>query len=118
MPVEFISATHISDDHRKVGTGLTGFDPGYTRRFARPLAGKHTKSEDSSADIRPVQDQIPISVGGSSQQAYEVGGRQGDIFGLWGEPLAETTQQIASVNAVADAAGRPRPRIWVSFRPI
>ncbi|MBI0383390.1 LLM class flavin-dependent oxidoreductase, partial [Streptomyces albiflaviniger] len=39
-------------------------------------------------------------------------------FGLWGEPLKETAEQIASVNAYADAAGRPRPRIWVSFRPI
>jgi alkanesulfonate monooxygenase len=230
MPVEFISATHISDDHRKVGTGFTGFDPDYTRRFVRALDdggfdwtlvaygstspdslqlgqfvaanservkpiiahrpgfqfptqvakafagldriskgrvgihiisggsdveqrregdykskqeryerseefiqilrkiwyedgphsfdGKHYKFEDFNTDIRPVQDQIPISVGGSSQEAYEVGGRQGDIFGLWGEPLAETAQQIASVNAIADAAGRPRPRIWVSFRPI
>lgn len=35
-----------------------------------------------------------------------------------GEPLKETAEQIAAVNAVADAAGRPRPRIWVSFRPI
>jgi alkanesulfonate monooxygenase len=47
-----------------------------------------------------------------------VGGQQGDIFGLWGEPLAETAGQIAAVNTVADAAGRPHPRIWVSFRPI
>ena len=37
MPVEFISATHISDDHRKVGAGFGGFDPDYTRRFAHAL---------------------------------------------------------------------------------
>src|SRR6201999_4330638 len=69
-------------------------------------------------DVKPLTGPVPISVGGSSQQAYEVGGRQGDIFGLWGEPLKETAEQIAAVNAVADAAGRPRPRIWNSFRPI
>jgi alkanesulfonate monooxygenase len=230
MPVEFISATHISDDHRKVGSGFAGFDPDYTRRFvhalddggfdwtlvaygspapdslqlgqfvinnserikpiiahrpgfhyptqvAKALAGldrisngrvglhvisggsdaeqrregdylskeqryerseefiqilrkvwyedgpisfegKHYRFEDFQTDIKPVQANFPVSVGGSSPQAYEVGGRQGDIFGLWGEPLKETAEQIASVNAVADAAGRPRPRIWVSFRPI
>jgi alkanesulfonate monooxygenase len=230
MPVEFISATHISDDHRKIGTGFAGFDPDYTRRFVRALddlgfdwtlvaygspspdslqlgqfvannservrpmiahrpgfqfptqvakafagldrisggrAGIHIisggsdeeqqregdyttkeqryrrsdefvqllrriwyedgpishegefyKFEDFQTDIRPVQENLPISIGGSSQQAYEVGGRQGDIFGLWGEPLKETAEQIAAVNAVADAAGRPRPRIWNSFRPI
>jgi alkanesulfonate monooxygenase len=80
--------------------------------------GKYYTFEDFNTDIKPYQDAIPISVGGSSQEAYRVGGQQGDIFGLWGEPLKETTEQIASVNAFADAAGRPHPRIWVSFRPI
>ncbi len=230
MPVEFISATHISNDHRKVGTGMTGFDPDYTRRFVHALddagfdwtlvaygspmpdslqvgqfvanhservkpmiahrpgfqfptqvakafaglerisggrvgihiisggadveqrregdylnkteryersdefiqilrkvwyedgpisfEGKHYRFEDFATDIKPVHGPIPVSVGGSSAEAYDVGGRLGDIFGLWGEPLAETAEQIAQVNAVADAAGRPRPRIWNSFRPI
>jgi alkanesulfonate monooxygenase len=80
--------------------------------------GTYYKFEDFRTAIWPYQDTIPVSVGGSSEDAYRVGGQQGDIFGLWGEPLAETKQQIASVNAYADAAGRPRPRIWVSFRPI
>jgi alkanesulfonate monooxygenase len=80
--------------------------------------GEFYKFEDFQTDIKPYGDAIPISVGGSSADAYRVGGQQGDIFGLWGEPLKETAEQIASVNAVADAAARPRPRIWVSFRPI
>jgi alkanesulfonate monooxygenase len=80
--------------------------------------GKFYRFEDFATDIKPYQDTIPISVGGSSASAYRVGGQQGDIFGLWGEPLKETAQQIADVNAVADAADRPHPRIWVSFRPI
>jgi len=80
--------------------------------------GTYYRFEGFRSDVRPYQPTIPISVGGSSADAYRVGGRHGDIFGLWGEPLAETAEQIASVNAVADAAGRPHPRIWVSFRPI
>ncbi|MDQ0954635.1 alkanesulfonate monooxygenase [Streptomyces phaeochromogenes] len=80
--------------------------------------GKYFKFEGYYSDVKPVNGLVPISVGGSSQDAYRVGGQQGDIFGLWGEPLKETAEQIAAVNAVADAAGRPRPRIWVSFRPI
>jgi alkanesulfonate monooxygenase len=80
--------------------------------------GAYYKFEDFQTSIRPYAGAIPVSVGGSSEDAYRVGGRQGDIFGLWGEPLAETAQQIACVNAYADAAGRPHPRIWVSFRPI
>jgi len=80
--------------------------------------GEYYRFDDFATDIKPYGDTVPISVGGSSAEAYRVGGRQGDIFGLWGEPLKETAEQIAAVNAVADAAGRPRPRIWVSFRPI
>jgi alkanesulfonate monooxygenase len=80
--------------------------------------GEFYHFEDFHTDIKPYAGAIPISIGGSSEDAYRVGGQQGDIFGLWGEPLKETSDQIASVNAYADAAGRPRPRIWVSFRPI
>ncbi|MFD4872848.1 LLM class flavin-dependent oxidoreductase [Streptomyces sp. NPDC058420] len=80
--------------------------------------GRHFRFEGYYSDVKPVNGLVPISVGGSSQDAYRVGGQQGDIFGLWGEPLKETAEQIAAVNAVADAAGRPHPRIWVSFRPI
>jgi alkanesulfonate monooxygenase len=82
-------------------------------------AGEFYTFEDFQTDIKPVQEAFAISVGGSSQQAYEVGGRQGDIFGLWGEPLKETAEQIAEVRAAAEAAGRTEPpRISVSFRPI
>lgn len=62
---------------------------------------------------------IPISLGGSSEAAYRVGGEQADIFGLWGEPLADTQEQIDKIFAAGDAIGRTdRPRIWVTFRPI
>ncbi|KAM7205150.1 Alkanesulfonate monooxygenase [Naviculisporaceae sp. PSN 640] len=64
---------------------------------------------------------IPISVGGSSDEAYRIGGSLADIFGLWGEPLKETKEQIDRIYAEAAKAGRPegdRPRIWVTFRPI
>jgi alkanesulfonate monooxygenase len=80
--------------------------------------GTYYKFEDFHSDVLPFQPTIPVSVGGSSEAAYRVGGQEGDVFGLWGEPLAETAEQIATVNAIADAAGKRRPRIWVSFRPI
>ncbi|KAK5420037.1 hypothetical protein LTR06_001507 [Exophiala xenobiotica] len=72
--------------------------------------------------VRPVNGTgIPVSVGGSSEDAYRIGGALGDIFGLWGEPLKETKEQIDKIYAAADKAGRAptdRPRIWVTFRPI
>ncbi|OTA92762.1 hypothetical protein M434DRAFT_386706 [Hypoxylon sp. CO27-5] len=70
--------------------------------------------------VRPVNgSSIPVSVGGSSDEAYRVGGSLADIFGLWGEPLKETKDQIDRIYAEAAKAGRAdRPRIWVTFRPI
>ena len=62
---------------------------------------------------------IPIYFGGSSPAALRVGGKHADVFALWGEPLAETAEQIAAVHDAADRAGRATPpRISVSFRPI
>ncbi|WP_125130429.1 LLM class flavin-dependent oxidoreductase [Microbacterium sp. 10M-3C3] len=81
-------------------------------------AGRYYRFEDFGPGFRPYAP-IPISVGGSSAAAYRVGGAVGDIFGLWGEPLADTREQIERVYAEARAAGRSdRPRIWVTFRPI
>lgn len=82
---------------------------------------KYFKFKQFNNDVRPVNGTIPVSVGGSSDEAYRVGGSLADIFGLWGEPLKETKEQIDRIYAEAAKAGRAendRPRIWVTFRPI
>jgi alkanesulfonate monooxygenase len=80
--------------------------------------GTHYRFADFSAHVRPAH-RIPLYFGGSSAAAYRVGGRHADTFALWGEPLKETAEQIASVHAAAAAAGRTElPGISVSFRPI
>jgi alkanesulfonate monooxygenase len=81
--------------------------------------GEFYKFDNFVSFVRPTHGTIPVSVGGSSAEAYRVGGSRGDIFGLWGEPLADTRHQIDAVDAEARLAGRAdRPRIWVTFRPI
>ncbi|KAH8884392.1 alkanesulfonate monooxygenase [Thozetella sp. PMI_491] len=82
--------------------------------------GKHYQFKNFSNRVRPVNGKsIPVSVGGSSDAAYRIGGQHADIFGLWGEPLKETKEQIDRIYAEAERAGRTdRPRIWVTFRPI
>lgn len=82
--------------------------------------GTHYRFNDFVSDTFPVQQPHPqVSFGGSSPAAYAAGGAEADIFCLWGEPLAETAEQIASVKAAAKAAGRTDvPRIQVAFRPI
>jgi alkanesulfonate monooxygenase len=80
--------------------------------------GRYYQLEDFHADVRsPQQPRIPLYFGGSSDAAYRVGGRHADVYALWGEPLAETAEQIASVRAAAVGRSDP-PRISVSFRPI
>jgi alkanesulfonate monooxygenase len=81
--------------------------------------GKYYSFEDFVSLVRPVNGTIPISIGGSSEDAYRTGGELADIFGLWGEPLADTQQQVDKVAGYAKAAGRTdTPRTWVTFRPI
>lgn len=82
--------------------------------------GKYYQFKQFSNRVRPVNGKsIPVSVGGSSDEAYRVGGSLADIFGLWGEPLKDTKEQIDRIYSEAEKAGRSdRPRIWVTFRPI
>ncbi len=82
--------------------------------------GVHYRFADFVSDVFPVQQPRPaISFGGSSDAAYAVGAAEADIYCLWGEPLADTAQQIATIKAAATAAGRVDvPRIQVAFRPI
>lgn len=81
--------------------------------------GAHYRFADFVSDIFPVQQpHPPISFGGSSDAAYAVGAEVADIYCLWGEPLADTAEQIARVTTECGAIGRPPPKIQVAFRPI
>jgi alkanesulfonate monooxygenase len=82
--------------------------------------GSHYKVADFYSEVRsPQEPRIKLYFGGSSEAAYRVGGKHADTYALWGEPLAETKEQIDSVRAAAKAAGRTDiPGISVSFRPI
>jgi alkanesulfonate monooxygenase len=91
----------------------------WTETSAWDHHGRFYQFEDFRAGFRPVNGSIPVSIGGSSSEAYRVGGALGDIFGLWGEPLADTREQMARVAEQARLAGRRDvPRTWVTFRPI
>ncbi|MCW2522499.1 MAG: Alkanesulfonate monooxygenase [Frankiales bacterium] len=81
--------------------------------------GKFYKFDDFGPGFRTYSGEaIPISIGGQSDAAFQVGGAQADWFTFWGEPLAEVRKEIDRVHAIADQAGRARQKIWVTFRPI
>ena len=91
----------------------------WTSEEAFSHEGKYYKFEDFGPGFPTYNGgNIPISLGGSSDAAYAAGGAA-DIFGLWGEPLKDTQDQIDKIYASSDALGREtKPRIWVTFRPI
>jgi len=92
----------------------------WTSREPFDHEGRHYRFADFVSDVFPVQQPRPrVSFGGSSPAAYRAGGAEADIFCLWGEPLAQTAEQIESVRQAAVAAGRgDLPKIQVAFRPI
>ncbi len=81
--------------------------------------GEFYKFDDFGPGFAPYESSIPISIGGQSDEAFQVGGEKADIFSFWGEPLDDLRSEIDRVHAIARAAGRTTlPRIWVTFRPI
>lgn len=91
----------------------------WTEREPFDFHGEHYDFTDFVLDVEPVQRPRPrISFGGSSPAAYRVGAEEADIYALWGEPLAGTAEQIATITGLARAAGRPAPTFQVAFRPI
>jgi alkanesulfonate monooxygenase len=95
------------------------FKKAWTEREPFDYHGEHYAFDDFVLDVEPAQKPRPkISFGGSSPAAYRVGAEEADIYALWGEPLAGTAEQIATITALAAAAGRPAPTFQVAFRPI
>ena len=82
--------------------------------------GTYYRFERAWSDVRCVREpHLPIYFGGSSDIAVEIAGRHADVYALWGEPLAETAEQIASVRAAAAAADRREaPRIRSVVTPM
>ena len=113
---------HLSKDERYDRTDeyLDILKQAWTSEKPFSYQGSHYQIEDFYSEVRsPQRPRIRLYFGGSSAAAYRVGGKHADTFALWGEPLAETKEQIDSVNAAAKAAGRSdTPGISVSFRPI
>jgi alkanesulfonate monooxygenase len=91
----------------------------WTEKEPFSFAGKFYRFDEFGPGFRTYSgESIPISIGGQSDAAFQVGGTKADWFTFWGEPLAEVRTEIDRVHAVADRAGRPRQNIWVTFRPI
>ncbi|MFB2557098.1 LLM class flavin-dependent oxidoreductase [Herbiconiux liangxiaofengii] len=112
----------LTKDERYARTGeyIRVLKQAWTSREPFGCDGEHYRFENFVSDVWPAQQPRPqVSFGGSSPAAYAIGAAESDIYALWGEPLANTAEQIQTITGAALAAGRPsRPRIQVAFRPI
>jgi alkanesulfonate monooxygenase len=81
--------------------------------------GRFYQVKGAFSPIKPLRPSgVPISLGGSSDAAYEVAVKHTDLYALWAEPLEAVAARIAKLRAVAAAANRPVPRISLSARLI
>jgi len=113
---------HLTKDERYARTDeyLDVLKLAWTSERPFDYTGAYYSVEDSWTPVRPAQSpRIPLYFGGSSDAAYRVGSKHADCYAFWGEPLAQTAEQIARVRAESEAIGRSEPpSISVSFRPI
>jgi alkanesulfonate monooxygenase len=80
--------------------------------------GEFYRVEGGQSSVRPLAPgSIPLFFGGASDAALAVGSQHADVFMLWGEPLADIEQRIATIRAAAAANGRDI-RFSLSVRPI
>jgi alkanesulfonate monooxygenase len=86
----------------------------------RDFEGAYYRFEGFTPQVFPYAERhLELFFGGSSPAAYVVGAKHADTYMLWGEPLKQTGEQIATITEKAAEAGRTqRPRVSVSFRPI
>jgi alkanesulfonate monooxygenase len=121
-PEQRADGDHLGKDERYARTDeyLDIVKQTWTSNERFSYDGKYYQVENNVSQVKSDQQpRIKLYFGGSSAAAYRVGGKHADTFALWGEPLAETKQQIDSVNEAAKNAGRTDvPGISVSFRPI
>jgi alkanesulfonate monooxygenase len=113
---------HLTKDERYARTDeyLDVLKLAWTSDEPFDYKGAYYDIRDFWTDLRsPQSPRIPLYFGGSSEAAYRVGAKQADTFALFGEPLAQTAEQIERIRSEAAAAGRETPPgISVSFRPI
>jgi alkanesulfonate monooxygenase len=104
----YMRATEYIDVMRKTWAATDPFD--YAGRFYRTMG--------ACSDVAPWQKPYPpLYFGGASDGALTMGAEHCDVYAIYGEPLATTTQRIAAFREMAAKFGRT-PGFNASFRPI
>jgi alkanesulfonate monooxygenase len=68
--------------------------------------GKHLQAKGARLLFPPVQSELPVWFGGSSDPALDVAAKHTDVYLTWGEPVDQVAEKIAAVRKRAQAQGR------------
>jgi len=107
--------TPKADRYRRATEYLDIVRQAWTSPEAFDHHGEFYDVEGVNLQTRPYQGQVPIFMGGDSQDAIEFGARHADLYMLWGEPIAGTRERIEKVRAASAAHGR-QMRFSISLR--
>ncbi len=75
----------------------------------------YAKADGVRLLMKPVDNHIPVFMGGESDEAVAFGARHADTYMLWGEPVAGTRERIERVRAAAQKHSRD-PAFSLSLR--
>lgn len=94
---------------RRVWTETAPFD----------FTGKYYAVKGAFSPVKPLSGpHVPISVGGTSDGAYDLAVRHSDLYAVWAEPLVDTKARIDKLHAFAARHGVAAPRVSLSVRLI
>jgi alkanesulfonate monooxygenase len=68
--------------------------------------GEHVRVEGGRLLFPPVQREVPVWFGGSSDPALDLAAAQTDVYLTWGEPLDQVAEKVEAVRKRARAKGR------------
>ncbi|MBV8717367.1 MAG: LLM class flavin-dependent oxidoreductase [Chloroflexi bacterium] len=106
------------DRYRRTGEFLTIVRRLWSEGGPLDFAGEFYRVEGAIDAVRPATPGgIPVYFGGASEAAVRVGAEHADVYMLWGEPLADIADRLATLRGAAAEFGRTL-RFSVSLRPI
>lgn len=108
-------STPKADRYRRATEYLDIVRRSWTSTEAFDHHGEFYDVESVKLQTRPFQGQVPIFMGGDSEDAIEFGAKHADLYMLWGEPIAGTRERIERVKKASARHGRDM-RFSVSLR--
>lgn len=111
--------TDKAERYARAGEYLELVKRTWTSDLPFDFEGKYFRVQGAFSPIKPLQQpHVPVSVGGSSDAAYQLAVRHADLYALWAEPLADIQGRIAKLHGFASQEKVAPPRVSLSVRLI